>query len=126
MYLDFTNYVSDILGERDYACEICGATYVTGTDLKRHRLKHDDVKPYPCQLCRKQFTRSHDLKVKYCAILKHFKSFECFDYSYRFCKNSTLENILFWIYYEMKHTCSYTDAVLSCTTNSGCCTNNSG
>ncbi|CAL4096959.1 unnamed protein product, partial [Meganyctiphanes norvegica] len=49
--------------ERDYACDICGATYVTGTDLRRHRLKHDDVKPYPCNLCDKQFTRSHDLKV---------------------------------------------------------------
>lgn len=50
-------------GERDYACEVCGATYVTGTDLRRHRLKHSEVKPYPCHLCEKQFTRSHDLKV---------------------------------------------------------------
>lgn len=55
-----------IAGERDYACDICGATYVTGTDLRRHRLKHDEVKPYPCQLCDKQFTRSHDLKVSLC------------------------------------------------------------
>ena len=50
-------------GQRDYACDICGASYVTGTDLRRHRLKHDDVKPYPCNLCEKQFTRAHDLKV---------------------------------------------------------------
>ena len=47
---------------------------MTGTDLRRHRLKHNEVKPYPCHLCEKQFTRSHDLKVNLLLCSWHFSS----------------------------------------------------
>ncbi|XP_061393691.1 zinc finger protein 664-like [Musca vetustissima] len=49
-------------GEKPYVCEICGNSFITSYDLKKHRYLHTGEKPYKCTVCPKTFRVSSKLK----------------------------------------------------------------
>ena len=42
--------------ERNYACVVCGAGFMSGKDLRKHEVTHTGEKPYSCHLCQQRFT----------------------------------------------------------------------
>ena len=43
-------------GEKPFACEECGARFLTCDNLQRHKLIHIAAKPYKCNVCLMQFS----------------------------------------------------------------------
>lgn len=48
-------------GEKPYVCEICGNSFLTSHDLKKHHYLHTGEKPYKCLICPKTFRVSSKL-----------------------------------------------------------------
>ncbi|RUS71573.1 hypothetical protein EGW08_020666 [Elysia chlorotica] len=50
--------------EKPCKCNICGKGFITNAHVKRHKLsKHEDAKPYVCDLCNNVFESLHDLQI---------------------------------------------------------------
>jgi len=48
--------------ERTQLCPECGASFVSGYDLKIHMLRHSGELPFTCQICLKTFRAERNLK----------------------------------------------------------------
>jgi KRAB domain-containing zinc finger protein len=46
----------------EYACPTCGKTFVTRSNMRRHRIIHTGERPYSCPVCFKAFTQRTDMK----------------------------------------------------------------
>ncbi|KAF4518499.1 hypothetical protein B566_EDAN009699 [Ephemera danica] len=50
-------------GEKPYICNLCGASFSTRGNLKRHDKAHSGAKPWECSQCGARFTENKSLKV---------------------------------------------------------------
>ena len=50
------------VGEKPFECEICKKKFARSSDLKVHLPVHEENKPYKCSECSKMFTRYSSLK----------------------------------------------------------------
>jgi uncharacterized Zn-finger protein len=48
-------------GDKPYHCEICKKKFSNSSDLRRNQRMHTDEKPYSCDLCPKKFSQSANL-----------------------------------------------------------------
>lgn len=62
-------------GNTENYCERCDKRFSTRTNLTRHLLTHDGLKPYVCNVCGNAFTQNGSLKshmVSYCTFVNIF------------------------------------------------------
>lgn len=56
-------------GEKKYECDICHQKFAIGNNLKRHKMRHTDERPYVCAKCGKRF-------IQRVSLLAHEKTHE--------------------------------------------------
>jgi len=60
---NLTDHVSSVhLGLKPYVCDKCGNCFTKYENMRRHRLRHDQVRSYLCEDCGKGFYRLEPLK----------------------------------------------------------------
>jgi uncharacterized Zn-finger protein len=50
------------LHNKKYTCDLCEYKTTSMYNLQRHKISHTGVKPFPCTICDKGFTRNEQLK----------------------------------------------------------------
>ncbi|XP_075150721.1 uncharacterized protein LOC142224821 [Haematobia irritans] len=63
-------------GEKPYVCEVCGNSFLTSYDLKKHFYLHTGEKPYKCSICPKSFRVSSKL-TKHRRVHSGDRPFKC-------------------------------------------------
>ncbi|XP_058169511.1 zinc finger protein 771-like [Anopheles ziemanni] len=46
-----------------HECDVCGRRFSQGITLRRHKLRHEGIKPYQCDHCQRRFTQKGTLKT---------------------------------------------------------------
>ena len=62
------------LGGSEFQCDDCGKAFSNKSTLNRHKLLHQNEKPYPCNLCKRAFIDQKTLKNHQKTCSKHFFS----------------------------------------------------
>jgi ribosomal protein L31 len=75
-----------------HVCQVCGNTYKTGSNLRRHQRIHSG-KMITCNICQKQFTDRFDLK-RHITHIHEGISYRCTDCSRSYTSKSSLQQHL--------------------------------
>lgn len=75
----------------EHTCERCGKTYVTKQGLNVHLMAHDDIRPFPCLICKLRFRTNGQLRV-HVRVHDDVKPFECHVCGKRFRLSNQLVN----------------------------------
>ena len=62
---------------KSFKCETCGKEFSKQSKLKRHKLIHVKVNPFPCLLCGRRFKRKDHLRGHIKAVVSHSKACAC-------------------------------------------------
>ncbi|XP_073459729.1 telomere zinc finger-associated protein isoform X2 [Aquarana catesbeiana] len=77
-------------GERPFSCEYCDQRFTDKTPLLRHvASRHQEGRPYFCQVCGKTFKASEQLRV-HVARHRGVRKFECTECGYKFTRQAHL------------------------------------
>ncbi|KAG8568628.1 hypothetical protein GDO81_014078 [Engystomops pustulosus] len=77
-------------GERPFSCEFCDQRFTDKTPLLRHiASRHQEGRPYYCQVCGKTFKAAEQLRV-HVARHRGVRKFECTECGYKFTRQAHL------------------------------------
>ncbi|XP_044134284.1 telomere zinc finger-associated protein-like [Bufo gargarizans] len=77
-------------GERPFSCEFCEQRFTDKTPLLRHiASRHQEGRPYYCQVCGKTFKAAEQLRV-HVARHRGVRKFECTECGYKFTRQAHL------------------------------------
>lgn len=86
--------VKKVPSKADLTCPICCKTLSSRNHLKHHRFVHTEEKPYPCEVCKKKYTRKETLRLHMRIHKEGYKEVKCENCEKVFQKESTLESHL--------------------------------